>query len=240
MNNLKEYLNILSREVIMEGRYSDAEKMHQDFSFELSQMKNNNVKPKYIDWAIKQLKNKNQYFNDKETKLSLLTIIDFLKRFDILASHGFIQNKDINSYNDLFSFIDVVGKADKKLIAAKEQKEKENKANKVFENEKYLVVEPLTKEASCKYGRGTKWCTASLNDDNAFKQETDEGNRLFYIFNKANKEKYAMLVSLEHDVWFWDSADNQISHLDLFDYFPEEDIEKFIQDISGNMELFNV
>jgi hypothetical protein len=133
-----------------------------------------------------------------------------------------------------------VGIAYKKFNEVKKEKELEKQINKLFENEKYLVVEPLTQEASCKYGRGTKWCTASMDSENTFQQEQDEGNRLFYIFNKANKEKYAMLISPEHDAWFWDSADNQISHLDLFDHFPEEDIEKFIQDISGNMELFNV
>lgn len=36
---------------------------------------------------------------------------------------------------------------------------------KLFENEDFLLVLPLTHLASCKYGAKTKWCTSAKDDD---------------------------------------------------------------------------
>lgn len=36
---------------------------------------------------------------------------------------------------------------------------------KLFENEDFLFVVPLTHTASCKYGANTKWCTSAKDDD---------------------------------------------------------------------------
>jgi hypothetical protein len=50
---------------------------------------------------------------------------------------------------------------------------------------------PETYAASCKLGQGTKWCTATTENDYYYKQYT-RGNKKLYIFiNKQNKnEKY--------------------------------------------------
>lgn len=78
----------------------------------------------------------------------------------------------------------------------KRQKEKNNMRKKEesnydikFENDKVIVVQPHSEGASCRLGRGTKWCTASTKGSNMFNNYTkDQGVKLYYVITKTKDD----------------------------------------------------
>jgi hypothetical protein len=139
--------------------------------------------------------------------------------FKIIASfqeymeRGLIENKDIQTYNTEEELNIAVSTA----IIKMSSKELEKQIVKVHEDEKWLILKPLTFSASAKYGAGTKWCTTSTNSKQHFVRYWKKG-QLIYIINKQNGIKYGMFHSLDpHDreLSFWNAADSRIDFLEL-------------------------
>jgi hypothetical protein len=79
---------------------------------------------------------------------------------------------------------------------------------KLFENDDFLLVIPLTFEASCKYGAGTKWCTTSRDNDDMFKKHNRMGS-LGYIVIK-NKELQDKLESTKFGMFINKPGENYL------------------------------
>jgi hypothetical protein len=79
---------------------------------------------------------------------------------------------------------------------------------KLFENDDFLLVIPLTFEASCKYGAGTKWCTTSRDNDDMFKKHNRMGS-LGYIVIK-NKELQDKLESSKFGMFINKPGENYL------------------------------
>lgn len=71
---------------------------------------------------------------------------------------------------------------------------------KLYENDDFLLVAPLTHTASCKYGSGTKWCVTEKNSE-MFERHYDVGSLAFLIVknpeiqDKLNNTKFAFYVN---------------------------------------------
>lgn len=63
----------------------------------------------------------------------------------------------------------------------------ENYSDKIYEDDRFVVVLPGTRQASRYYGQGTQWCTAA-KDSNQFANYSKEGVYLYYIIDKQNKD----------------------------------------------------
>lgn len=62
---------------------------------------------------------------------------------------------------------------------------------KLFETDDFLLVVPLTRTASCKYGAGTRWCTTKKDDDQ-FERHFDMGSLAYLIVKNLDiQEKLA-------------------------------------------------
>ena len=75
------------------------------------------------------------------------------------------------------------------LKRAKEYNEKhkdeEGDYDIIYDNENATIYRPRSTGASCKLGRGTKWCTAATKGPNQFNSYVkDQGVTLFYVINK--------------------------------------------------------
>jgi hypothetical protein len=133
--------------------------------------------------------------------------------FQEYMERGLIENKDIQTYNTEEELNVAVSTA----IIKMSSKELEKQIVKVHEDEKWLILKPLTFSASAKYGAGTKWCTTSTNSKQHFVRYWKKG-QLIYIINKQNGIKYGMFHSLDpHDreLSFWNAADNRVDFLEL-------------------------
>ena len=135
-----------------------------------------------------------------------------LVKFKDLMEKGVIENKDITSYKD----IEELGGAITLSMIKENEKELEGQAIKVYEDEKWLAVRPLTFQASLKYGSGTKWCTTYKREKNYFEKYWRTGI-LVYFINKQTGYKFAGFKELDKGVElsFWNSADSRIDYTQL-------------------------
>jgi hypothetical protein len=135
---------------------------------------------KYLEFMLKTWDNKDKMMIYVTTKV----VTDIVKKFDSLLPY--IENKDIyhKDYADLSLLSQVINDAE----IAKDEKTfvREEHSNVLLENDRYLLLQPVTHRGSLKYGAGTKWCTASKRDPEVFNRYTKNGY-LVYLIDKTKK-----------------------------------------------------
>ena len=138
---------------------------------------------KYLVWVVKQYIKNYWIFPEDCERLN-----KELETFSRL-NHT-LEKKDINQYT-FEEFSDLALKLEGQQTAnEKERMIKENEAEKIFENENWLLIHPKTKEADILYGKGTRWCTAATDSYNYFDHYNNQGP-LYILINKNNpEEKY--------------------------------------------------
>ena len=179
---------------------------------------------KYLMWMVKM------YLNPEERGTSPNDISSLVQRFHknvdrlsvafimnmdsvILNSRIATSPKNIDSYDDLAQLERVMDEMD--TITTKKEKEKEAKSgvDKLYEDDRWLLVRPNTYEGSCYYGSSTKWCTASKDAPQHFEDYSKTGN-LFYIIDKSKDVGDFFKIAL-HKKWdgeemWYDRADNEL------------------------------
>ena len=87
----------------------------------------------------------------------------------------------------------------KKLFQIKEGRVKSYERDKIYEDDNWLVVIPLTHNASCKYGAHSKWCVSVKGNETHYNRYMRNGI-LFYVINKNDGlEKYSYFHSSTKD-----------------------------------------
>jgi hypothetical protein len=138
-------------------------------------------------------------------------IKDTLKKFVSIGPN--LEIKDINQYKtfaELYSAIEQYETRIRRTVKSIEG------ADIVYENDQFTVVAPLTTAASCYYGAGTKWCTASSADNTHFNNYMKDG-KLFYILDKTKATsdrfyKVALLKKFDGDESYFDAPDNKFTN----------------------------
>jgi hypothetical protein len=223
-----KFMSILLRE----GRREDLKQKYSekfeggtglDFILNISDLVDFNHK--YTDWVLKNVNPESENFDD-----DVEYIVELIKDFDKYQSQ--FPKKDINQYVSVNELDAVVSHARKK----KQEKELENQVDKIYEDDKFLVVKPKSHAASCKYGSNTRWCTTAQSDTH-FKQYTSGNQVLYYIINKANStnknySKVAIHFDNSGSKRYWDSQDSPMNdrEIEIFNYAFPEIIEKIKED----------
>ena len=160
---------------------------------------------KYSKWLFRIYRDMVESVIKKRfVKEDLPKATEYLKDFDRYKSRLSINQRDINSYDslsDLYLAIKSFRDAEKPITP----KDIKSGAEKVYEDERWLVVIPHTKEASCLYGANTQWCTAA-RENNAFK-EYNENGYLYINIDKKNNCKYQFHFESNQ---FMDETDDRI------------------------------
>jgi len=152
------------------------------------------------------------YFNND----SLNSITQFME----LMEKGLIEQNDVSKYEDLDSLRGAIT-----LAAMKEwRKDLEGEVIKEYEDDKWVVLRPLTFAASAKYGATTRWCTTYSKEKQYFEKYWRKGI-LVYFINKISGYKFAGYKALdgENELSFWNQEDQRVDYLllDVDDYlFP--------------------
>lgn len=157
-------------------------------------------------------KSMNSGFNKDEEE----QVFNLLKKFVAVGKN--LQIKDINGYGSIDELKNGLKTYEEKIRRNVKQVEG---ADIVYEDRKYIVVTPKTHTASCYYGAGTKWCTASSSTLSHFNNYMKDG-RLFYIINKTKPTsdifyKVALLQKFDGEQSFWDAPDNKFKTGWIFD-----------------------
>ena len=209
--------------LLKEGRKEDLQKKYSEkfkeypeqLKFVLSISDLTDFNHKYTDFVLK-------YLHPNSSADEVEDIVELVKDFDKYSSQ--FPKKDINQYvslNELESLVNFVRTKNK-------DKELEGQAKKIYEKGDFVVIQPQTEQASCKYGSNTKWCTTSKGTGH-FGRYTAGRQALYYIINKAkstsrNYSKIAIHFDDEGYMRYWDAQDSQMTQkeVDVFEYaFPE-------------------
>jgi hypothetical protein len=194
------------KKILLENRIDDFKtKYRTKFNQEQIDRIIQNVPQKYLMWVGKIFDsiNFNSNFNDLVTKL---------REFDKISSN--LPLTDINSYNNLEQLAKALFDYANR---PRRQVKKVEGGNVVYEDDRFFVVNPLTHQASCYYGKGTKWCTAA-DSDYQFKQYNDDA-KLFYILDKTKPTddpnyKVALLRKFNGEKTFYDAQDVTIRNIE--------------------------
>ena len=111
--------------------------------------------------------------------------VRYLPKYHKLAERNLIE-KDINKYEEYTDWEHDIYKAEKELEERERMKamSKQAKAetDEIESNEDYMVVRPRSKEGSCYFGQGTKWCISATQSQNYFDSYTSEGKGFYFVF----------------------------------------------------------
>ena len=188
-------------DILKEGRVDDFKNKFKDkFTPENINQLVSQVQPKYLNWVGKVFDNINFDQNIKR-------LIDSLNYFTKISSN--LAKTDINQYVSFGELVNELNEYDTKV---RRNVKKVKGGNIVYEDNRFFVVNPLTYEASCYYGKGTKWCTAA--DTNYQFNKYNEDGKLFYILDKTKKTnddfyKVALLKKFDGTTIFYDAKDKE-------------------------------
>jgi hypothetical protein len=93
--------------------------------------------------------------------------------------------KDINQFKSQKEFDDAVEIAKQKL-SRKEMKE--TGVDKVFEDDRFILMMPKTHKASCRYGARTRWCVTMRGYSGYFENYFGQGP-IFFLIDKSQPER---------------------------------------------------
>ena len=162
---------------------------------------------KYTEFLVKKFKEFYGDYDDWSVGLGLEMMgsenMGFLNEFEIHAKANRITNPDISQYKGFREIEEAVKEAEGKV----KMKELEKQVIKLFDNDEWLVVIPLSYEASKIYGANTKWCTTQER----YWIDYMKTYKLIYIQNKKTNEKYAVSRHFEDSkkIQAWMSNDDE-------------------------------
>lgn len=213
-----KFMSILLRE----GRKEDIKKKYLDkyseknldFVLNISDLQDFNHK--YTDWILKT------DLPDMDFETYIEVAVDLVKDFDKYQSQ--MQKKDINQYKNIIELESALSPFKHK----EELKKLESQVDKVYEDDKFIVVKPKTQEASCKYGSNTKWCVTQRNTD-YFERYTSGNQELYFVIDKKNStnenfSKIALHFDSSGTLKYWDSKDEPLDkkQIGILEYaFPD-------------------
>jgi hypothetical protein len=161
-------------------------------------------------------------FHAVQNKLSEKIFDAYLDEGLNLPDHIIRLPKDIQNYETMHQ-VDTVTKV---ATAYQTKRESSNtivtdETDIVYEDDGYLIVTPLSYEASCYWGVETKWCTTTKDDPQYFKNYTNSGT-LFYVIDKYRQDdkfhpmsKFAIHMKKDgHDsqAEIYNRPDHQLGH----------------------------
>jgi hypothetical protein len=123
--------------------------------------------------------------------------LEIIQEFTEHMEANRLEENDINKYSNWNAIKLAVNEAEIKQGV----KNKKNRVTILHQDEEWLVLKPLSMEASVNYGYGTKWCT-SMKNSNSYFHKYSRGGVLLFVINRKNGVKYAFYSSpKEYSVW---------------------------------------
>lgn len=184
---------------------------------------------KYGKWLLNQYRQGNLDMNNLS---KVRNTIDFFNRYNRqLEVKDINQYKNIDQvYDNVKNFMEDPSQATSKSDEAR--KIKEMGAEKVYEDNDWLIIVPKTQEAAIYYGKGTKWCTASTSSYNYFEDYNNEG-RLYININKNTGDKYQFHFESNS---FMDAEDKPIKGIIAEEIGLSSGAEQFYASLGENQE----
>jgi len=192
-----------------------------------------NPNHKYLEWIAR---NWDTGIDDEgEMDHNLKEILLAVSKFDNQSQR--LEIKDLNQYRDidqLFDALKKVGETARRTVDITDDVEK------IYEDNRFVVVSPKTHTASCYYGAGTKWCTATKDSTTHFSTYKGSGE-LYYIIDKTlptSSPYYKVALNKKiagHTEEFWDVKDKMITDkVDIISIMQNSNMIKEIRNHFAN------
>jgi len=255
MIKVKIIRNSLREELLDEAREDDVAAKYKIKADDPSWRKltgwigeNRSQRLKYLDWGASMM-----YM----ASYNIREVIDSLKIFEKFS--GQMKQKNIKSYQSPSHLISAykedvlgrrVGKARKDRGKSEERASEEDRTV-IYEDEHLFVIRPHHVEASCHYGRKTKWCiaqkdknprTGEIEYNEYFDDYTKKDGKVFYFVKDDRRKpddqyaKVAIQVGLSDDEekvvidGYWDRFDNEDLPIERRLPKPIKELDKFFGD----------
>jgi hypothetical protein len=158
---------------------------------------------KYADFLLKEL-------HPNSSKEEIDEAIELINNFDKYQKN--LDKKDINDYKSLEELENVI------ILYLASKGEKAD-VEKIYENDRFLVIIPKNEEASCKYGANTRWCVTSKGTGH-FERYTSGKQLLYFIIDKKNStdfefSKVAIHIGTHGDIIYYDSQDKPLTDKEI-------------------------
>lgn len=174
---------------------------------------------KYLPFMIKCTADWVEWINNELKNETFKEMFEVIKDFEDLSQRNLLENKDIYAYESNQDIIEAV-KVAKEKITRSEVKKKETEV--LYEDNRWLIVYPLSTRSSNLYGKGTKWCVSSEDNNYGkyYKQYTENGCLVFVIDKTVKETEYRSndfaKVAFHNDrkkndgITLWDIKDKQM------------------------------
>jgi hypothetical protein len=161
------------------------------------------------------------------------------KEFIDLNERNLISQNDVTKYKTFRDIELQISLSELKNM----DKELSKQTHKLYEDSEWLVIKPMSYQASLKYGASTKWCTASRENSDYYLRYSRKGI-LIYCINKITGDKVGAFKSLEQyekETSFWDIIDQRIDSMESgLPIVVMEVIKKeFKEQVKSNFELLS-
>jgi len=190
----------------------------------------------YTQWMVRAYINGiARYYEDVLSQL-----VEFVTWFDKLKRHRRLpaeyrdinQIKDRTTYNKAWRAV-----ADIYDEFVETQPLSKGDAEEIFNGPEVRIIRPHDQDAACYYGQGTKWCTASTQGVNYFKDYNEDGPLLILLPKSPqySGEKYQVHGESGQVM---DEKDESVGLFTLLDRFSKTNLRDILTDVDENWEDF--
>ena len=141
------------------------------------------------------------------------TDLKTIKKFIELNERNLIDNNNLSTYKSFDELRLQISLSELKLI----DKDIEKQVIKLYETPEWVVIRPLSWNASKKYGANTKWCTAAEHEPDYFYKYAKRGI-LIYAIDKVTGNKvagyYQISLYEDRELSFWNIIDKRIDSME--------------------------
>ncbi len=173
---------------------------------------------KFLTLLLKRFKEESsefkKYVTSEITHLIGVENLRALKDFNEHLNNNRTNIKDISLIRDFRDLHEQLVYAELKL----KKKDLKKEISILYKDKEWLILKPLSYEASKIYGAGTKWCTSSREDDKPFYNYSNDGV-LLYVIKLGTDEKFGVHWYFEKnksiEMSWWDVEDRKVDSLTL-------------------------
>lgn len=178
---------------------------------------------KFLQWIV------NQYLKGQFKLEDVSRIKVDLSEF--LRVRSQLEKKDINQYKTLSELYDVLDPLEGEEVVSKRQQDKvegdeyfeSGQAVLITNTDGVKIIKLASKDASCYFGRGTRWCTAA-REDNMFEEYNKQGP-LFVVIVDGTKYQFHF-----ESGQYMDAQDRELSKDEIQSLLARDPVRKLVVD----------
>lgn len=173
----KVYAGVVA--LIEAAKADDLKAKYPDLSEQVDQLAAADSTPtkKFLNWGVARLRNKE----------SLLLVLEVIQKFEGV-SHK-LSKKDIGQYKTAEEALKAIQGAQSTQTKGDKARIAKDSTDVVYEDQRWLIVHPTTPEAAKKYGKGTRWCVAAI-ENNMFYDYATNNVSFFFLIDKTAEPKF--------------------------------------------------